>query len=173
MFMRLVSATNTMTIAGLALTLALWPSAYGGAHAQGSAPFQKLAGQWSGNGTIDLSNGAHEPIRCRAAYDVLEQQNSLQLNIRCAGASYNFDLRASAKHAAGAISGSWSESTRDVAGTISGKADGDRFAVLAKGPSFSANLTLTTRGDRQSVVIQSQEAQTAVKRASISLQRAN
>jgi hypothetical protein len=34
-------------------------------------------------------------------------------------------------------------------------------------------LTLTTRGDRQSVVIQSQEAQTAVKRASISLQRAN
>ena len=167
--MRLVSATNTMTIAGLAL--ALWLSAYGGGHAQGPTPFGKLAGQWSGSGTIDLSNGAKEPIRCRAAYDVLEQQNSLQLNIRCASASYNFDLRASAKHAAGTISGSWSESTRDVAGTISGKTDGDRFEVQAKGPSFSAHLTLITRSDRQSVVIQSQEAQTTVKRASISLQR--
>lgn len=167
--MRPVSATSTMTIAGLAL--ALWLSAYGGGHAQGSAPFEKLAGQWSGSGTIDLSNGAKEPIRCRAAYDVLDQQKSLQLNIRCASESYNFDLRANAKHASRAISGTWSESTRDVAGTISGKVDGDRFEVLAKGPSFSANLTLITRGDRQSVVIQSQEAESAVKRASISLQR--
>jgi hypothetical protein len=43
-------------------------------------------------GTIDLSNGTHEPIKCRAAYDVLSDQRNLQLNIRCA--SGNFDLRA-------------------------------------------------------------------------------
>lgn len=156
-------------MAGFAL--ALWLSAYGGGQAQGPTPFGKLAGQWSGSGTIDLSNGAKEPIRCRAAYDVLEQQNSLQLNIRCASETYNFDLRANAKNAAGAISGTWSESSRNVAGSISGKVDGDRFEVLAKGPSFSAKLTLITRSARQSVVIQSQDAQTAVKRASISLQR--
>jgi hypothetical protein len=167
--MRSVIVAHTITITSLAC--ALWLSAYGGGHAQSPASFEKLAGQWSGNGTIDLSNGAQESIRCRAAYDVLEQQNSLQLNIRCASETYNFDLRASAKHSAGAISGTWSESSRNVAGTISGKAAGDRFEVLAKGPSFSAHLTLITRNDRQSVIIQSQEAKAAVKRASISLQR--
>jgi hypothetical protein len=171
--MRLVSGAGMARITGLVLVLVLglWLSAYGEGHAQGLVSFEKLGGQWSGKGTIDLASGAQEPIRCKAAYDVLEQQSSLQINIRCASESYNFDLRASAKQAAGAISGTWSESTRNVAGTISGKAEGDRFQVVAKGPSFAATLTLVTRGDRQSVVIQSQEAQAAVRRASISLQR--
>ena len=169
MAMRSVSATGTTRMMGL--VLALWLSAYGGGHAQGPAPFQKLAGQWSGNGTIELSNGTQEPIRCRAAYDVLEQQSNLQLNIRCASQSYSFDLRASATYAAGAITGTWSEATRNAAGTISGKADGDRFQVVAKGPAFTAILTLVTRGNRQSVTIQSQDEKTRVKGASIALQR--
>ena len=42
------------------------------------------------------------------------------------------DWRASATYAAGAITGTWSEATRNAAGTISGKADGDRFYVVTK-----------------------------------------
>ena len=72
-------------------------------------PFAQLAGSWSGSGTIDLSNGRHEPIKCRASYDVLEEQSKLQLDIRCASDNYNFNLRASATYAAGAITGVWSE----------------------------------------------------------------
>src|ERR1700688_2074361 len=125
MIARSLSATNTTRI--VSLVLALWLSAYGGAHAQAPAPFAKLAGQWSGSGTIDLSNGTHEPIKCRAAYDVLEPKTSLQLNIRCASESYNFDLRASASSEAGAVTGTWSESAHNAAGTISGKVEGDRF----------------------------------------------
>jgi hypothetical protein len=155
----------------MSLVLALWLSATGGGHAQSPSPFQKLAGQWSGNGTIELSNGTHEPIRCRAAYDVLEQHIKLQLNIRCASESYSFDLRASAAYAAGAITGTWSEATRNASGTISGRADGDRFQVVAKGPAFTAVLTLITRGNRQSVTIQSQDDKTMVKGASIALRR--
>lgn len=169
MAMRSVAAVGTTRMMGL--VLALWLSAYGSGHTQSLAPFGKLAGQWSGNGTIELSNGTHEPIRCRAAYDVLEDQSKLQLNIRCASESYSFDLRASAIYAAGAITGTWSEATRNAAGTISGKADGDRFQVVAKGPAFTATLTLVTRGNRQSVTIQSQDEQTRVKGASIALRR--
>ena len=81
---------------------------------QGSAssegPFGQLAGSWSGSGTIDLSNGRHEPIKCRANYDVLEEQDKLQLNIHCASDSYNFDLRGSANYAGGTITGTWSDS---------------------------------------------------------------
>jgi hypothetical protein len=46
-------------------------------HTQGASPFAKLAGQWAGSGTVELANGAREPIKCRAAYDVLEEQNNL------------------------------------------------------------------------------------------------
>jgi hypothetical protein len=165
----LLSAGATLRWTALALTLGIL--AGGDVYAQGAGPFARLAGQWSGSGTIDLANGGREPIRCRAAYDVLSELNNLQLNIRCASESYNFDLRGSATYANGSISGTWSESTRNAAGTLSGKVDGDKFGVFAKGPSFSANLTLVTRGDRQSVVIRSQDAQASVRGATITLQR--
>jgi hypothetical protein len=161
------SQSVNRTIGGATLALLL---AIGAGHAQNSTPFNALAGAWSGQGTIDLST-AREPIKCRAAYDVLEDNSSLQLNIRCASDSYNFDLRASAKYAGGSISGSWSESTRNAAGSISGKAQGDRFHVVATGPTFTADLTLVTRGNRQSVTIKSQDDKSSVKGVSMTLQR--
>ena len=36
-------------------------------------------------------------------------------------------------------------------GTISGTAEGDRIQVRADSPGFTANLSLITHGDRQSV----------------------
>src|SRR4249919_3236633 len=92
-----VASLWTMTVlrkASLALAFTLSVIATGSA--QSIAPFDRLAGQWSGSGTIELSNGTHESIRCRAAYDALHDQRKLQLNIRCASESFNFDLRASA-----------------------------------------------------------------------------
>jgi hypothetical protein len=135
------------------------------------SPFAQLAGSWSGAGTIDLANGKREPIKCRASYDVLEDQNKLQLNLHCASQSYNFDLRASAVYSAGAITGNWSESSRNAAGTLSGKVEGAGFQVVAKGQTFSANMNLVTRGDKQSVTIKSQDAQAEVQGATINLQR--
>src|SRR5215475_13700741 len=139
--------------------------------ASAESPFAPLEGSWSGAGTIDLANGKHEPIRCRASYDVLENQSKLQLNLHCASESYNFDLRASAAYSAGAITGNWSESSRNGAGTLSGKVEGAGFQVLATGQAFSANLNLVTRGANQSVTIKSQDAQAEVRGATITLQR--
>jgi hypothetical protein len=130
-----------------------------------------LAGQWFGSGTIELSDGKREPIRCRASYDVLGDQRNLRLNIRCASDSYNFDLRASATYSSGSVSGFWSESTRLVSGTISGRADSEHIHVVAKAASFSANLTVTTHGTRQSVVIRAQSADAGIKAVSMNLRR--
>ena len=149
----------------------LWLSAWGNGYAQNTTPFDRLAGHWAGSGTIDLSSGAREPIRCRASYDILGRKPELQLDIRCASDSYNFNLLGSAKYSAGKVTGTWSESTRNAAGTISGKVDGDRIQVLAKGPNFSANLMLITHGQQQSVDIKSQDKKSSVTGASITLQR--
>ena len=166
---RSLSAGNAMRSA--IFVLAFWLVTTSG-HTQGASPFYNLSGQWSGGGTIDLANGERDPIRCRASYDVfLETQNKLQLNIRCASDSYSFDLLASATLAADAVSGIWSEATRNAAGKISGIANGDHIDIVADGPAFSASLAFITRGDRQSVVIKSKEANASVKGATISLER--
>ena len=156
-------------IAALSLSLAVCIA--DSSHAQSIAPFKRLAGQWSGSGTIDLTDGKREPIKCRASYAVLGDQRNLQLNIRCASDSYNFDLRASATYSAGSVSGTWSEATRLVAGTISGRADGDHINVVAKAASFSASLSLATHGARQSVVSRAHSADAGIKGVSISLRR--
>jgi hypothetical protein len=139
--------------------------------APSESPFAQLAGGWSGAGTIDLANGRNEPIKCRASYDVLETQSKLQLNLHCASQSYSFDLRASATYSGDALTGSWSEATRNAAGTLSGKVEGAGFRVVAKGQTFRADLNLVTRGDKQSVTIKSQDEKAEVRGATITLQR--
>ncbi len=156
---------------GAAAAAALWLAAASCLAAEGAAPFGRLAGAWSGSGTIELSDGTREPIKCRASYDVLEDQRKLQISLRCASASYNFDLLASAAYSRGAVTGSWTESTRNIAGVISGKADDSRLQVLAKSDAFSATLTLVTHGNRQTVAIRSQEKDSSIKGASITMQR--
>ena len=52
-----------------------------------------------------------------------------------------------------------------------GSVKGAGFQVVAKGPTFTANLDLVTRGDKQSVTIRSQDAQATVQGATIALQR--
>src|ERR1019366_8712450 len=84
---------------------------------------------------------------------------------------YSFDMRASATLASNAVSGSWSESSRNVAGKITGTAEGDLIDVVANGPAFSASLALNTNGDRQSVVIKSKDANASVKAPTINPHR--
>lgn len=144
----------------------------GSSHAQrGLGAFERLAGSWAGGGTIDLSNGTREPIRCRAAYDVLAAQRSLQINIRCASDSFNFNLFSSATLAGRAVSGTWSESAHGIGGTISGTAEGDHIRVRAESIAFTANLTLATHGGRQSVLIRTVDPNSSIKGATISLHR--
>ena len=144
----------------------------GGAHAQhGPGPFERMAGHWTGSGTIDLANGSREPLHCRASYDLLAQHRQLQLNIRCASDSYNFNLLGSAVLSGHSVSGSWSESTRSVSGNISGTAEGDRVAVRADTIGFSANLSLITHGNHQTVSIRAVDPNSGIKGATIHLRR--
>ena len=140
-----------------------------GGAAQAASPLSPLAGTWSGGGTLSTSDGQQEQLRCRASYHVDVSGAEVRLNLRCASQSYNFDLAGDASYSGGAISGSWSESTRNASGTISGRANGDHIEAAARGDNFSANLSLTTRGNRQTVSIRPQAAN--VTAVSLSLSR--
>jgi len=140
-----------MTAAGLVTALAL--AAGPAISAAPMSPFRAMAGSWSGGGILSMADGQQERIRCRAAYNVAGSGDQLRLNLRCASDSYNFDLASDVQYEGGAISGQWSEASRNAAGTLSGRATGDHVEAAAQGPNFSANLSLTTRGNRQTVSI--------------------
>jgi hypothetical protein len=133
-----------------------------------TGPFTGLAGNWSGGGTITLDDGSSERIRCRATYAVGAGGNGLNQTLTCASDSYKFNLASNVMAQGGAISGTWNESTRNVAGTLEGRASNGVFNVIASAAGFTANITLTTHGNKQSVMIKSD---TTLRSAAISLSR--
>ena len=133
-----------------------------------SGTFAGMAGNWSGGGTVTLDDGSSERLRCRASYAVGAGGNGLNLALTCASDSYKFDLRGDVISDRGMLSGSWSESSRAVNGTLEGRGANGNFQVVANAPGFSANLSLTTHGNRQTVSIRSDSA---FRAATISLSR--
>ena len=107
-----------------------------------------------------MADGRAERLRCRASYDV-SGGNNLHLNLRCASDSYNFNLASDVEYRGGMIQGSWSEASRNASGTISGSASGNQIQAAATGPNFAANLSLVTRGNRQTVSIRSEGTEIA------------
>src|ERR1700760_2378012 len=133
-----------------------------------SGAFTGLAGFWSGSGTVTLDDGSTERIPCRASYAVGAGGTGLNQTLTCASDSYKFDLKTNVVATDGAISGTWSESSRNINGNIEGRGSNGNFQVVASAPGFNANISLTTRGNRQSVVIRSESQ---FKAATISLTR--
>jgi hypothetical protein len=158
-------AMRRLIVAAVALLIA---SISGSPSYAQSGPFTGMAGNWSGGGTVLLDDGSTERIRCRASYAVGEGGTGLNQTLTCASDSYKFNLASNVIDAGGALSGTWSESSRGISGTLSGRGSNGNFQVVASAPGFTANISLTTRGNKQSVVIRSESA---FRGATISLSR--
>ena len=123
------------------------------AQTQGSGPFSNMAGSWAGGGSFIIGNGANESIRCRAQYRVGSTGATVNIELRCASDSYKFELQGNVRYQNGEVLGDWSERTRGTAGRVAGSIKGDQVNVRIEGPTFSALLSLITRGDKQSISI--------------------
>jgi hypothetical protein len=130
--------------------------------------FADLAGSWSGSGRVDSASGS-ETIRCRAQYGVAAGGAQVEQHLVCASASYQFNIQCRAADAGGRVSGDWSETTRNVSGTLTGALAGGRLQAVVNSAVFSAGLSLITRGNTQEVVITPQGND--VRQVSIRLRR--
>lgn len=137
--------------AGLAGAL-MFPIA--ASHAQ-SGPFNSFNGAWSGTGSVSLSDGSVERIRCKAHYKVNGGGQGLRQTLRCASDSYRFDLDSDVVAQGGTVTGSWSEQSRNINGNLQGRASDGKIEVFVEAAGFAANLTVVTHGNRQSVSINS------------------
>jgi hypothetical protein len=133
-----------------------------------SGTFAGLAGVWSGVGTVTLDDGSTERIRCRATYAVGDNGTGLNQTLLCASDSYKFNLSSNVISNNGELSGDWTESGKNVSGILRGRGNNGSFEVVASSPGFTASISLTTRGNKQSVVI---KAESQFKAASIMLSR--
>jgi hypothetical protein len=137
-----------------------------------SGPFAEFAGNWSGTGTLRPENGASERIRCNATYRPSgRSQRDVDLQLRCASDSYNFDLSGQfSADEQNQVSGRWTERSRSTGGTAVGNAEGDRLQLHIEAAGFAADVVMVTRNRRQSVNIDSHGAGQVV-RATITLNR--
>ena len=131
-----------------------------------SGPFAPLAGSWSGGGTVTLDDGSTERIRCRAKYAPVGP--TMELSLTCASDAYKFNLGANVKAEGSAITGSWSETSRNISGSLQGRGSGGNLEVVASTAGFNANIGLKTSGSKQTVTIR---ADSQFRGANISLSK--
>jgi len=135
------------------------------AHAQ-SAAFAGMAGNWAGGGTVTLDDGSKERLRCRASYAV--SGPGMIMTLTCASDAYKFQLSANVIDEGGAVTGTWTEASRNISGTLQGRGGAGTFQVLASTAGFNANILLRTAGNKQSI---SMAADSQFRGAAIALSR--
>lgn len=116
-------------------------------------PVPLLAGRWSGPGTISMSSGEVEQMRCVATYFIENGGGSVRQNLRCASQGYKIDAVTNLTVSGGRVAGSWEERTWATTGLIKGDIQGDGFALQIEGPGFTAAMALKTSNCNQSISI--------------------
>ena len=137
-----------LTFAAVAFFLAAFAAS--ASYAQSSA-FAGMAGTWSGPGTVTLDDGSSERIRCRATYKV--NGASMDMSLTCASDAYRFTLLAAVVAQGGEVTGNWSETSRNVGGSIQGRGANGSFQVIAQAAGFSSSIALKTTGNKQHIAM--------------------
>ncbi len=131
--------------ASLAVSIASGPSQ--------AAGIKDLAGRWSGWGSVKLTNGATEQVKCVATYFLKDTGSGLDQNLRCASSSYKIDAKANYVVSGSSVSGTWEERTHSAKGAVAGSFANDSFRLTVQGETFSANMTMTSSKCKQSISI--------------------
>lgn len=150
----------------LAFAAAVFFASTAGAYTQSGGPYAGMAGNWSGGGTVTLDDGSKERLRCRASYQVAGP--NMTMSLTCASDAYKFNLGAQVADQAGQVTGTWTESSRNISGVLQGRGGGGNFQVTASTAGFNANISLRTAGNKQTVTMR---ADSVFRGADISLSK--
>jgi hypothetical protein len=157
----LFAKARRLTFAAVAFFLTAFAAST--SYAQSSA-FAGMAGSWHGGGTVSLDDGSSERIRCRATYKV--SGASMDMSLTCASDAYKFNLLAAVVAQGGEVTGNWSETSRNVGGSIQGRGANGSFQVNALAAGFTSSIALKTTGNKQQIAM---KADSQFRAANISL----
>ena len=120
--------------------------------AEPSSPFAALLGRWTGEGKLGVKDNAPEIVKCRVTYIAGEDADHLKQTIRCATAGGSIEVQSAVAHAAGVLSGTWSETTHNINGELTGQVTPRGFRVVVKGGELAANMDIITMRNSQQIV---------------------
>lgn len=124
------------------------------ASSQPKTPFDDFPGFWSGEGRLGFSDGKFEKVSCRTTYFLDPTVEQLKQNIRCASGSAKIEVKSEVTHAAGKLSGTWSELVYDKSGALTGEITARGLRVGIAGAGVKANMDIMLRGGKQIIEIQ-------------------
>ena len=116
-------------------------------------PFSAFEGNWTGTGTVSVTNGSKERLRCRAHYNVGGGGSTMTQNLTCASDSYKFNVVSNVKSDGSSIDGDWTETSRNASGHITGKITPTQISAFVRGLGFTASIGIAARSGRQSVTM--------------------
>ena len=114
----------------------------------------KTLGRWVGEGRLGVRDNATEQVKCRVTYVVPGLTDQLQQTIRCASGSGSIEVRSTVTHAAGALTGTWTELVRNMHGDVTGTVTPRGFKVSVQGEGLKANMDIVILGAKQVIEIQ-------------------
>ena len=125
------------------------------ASSHANATIDGLAGAWAGNGSMKLSEGGRERIRCKASYVVKKPEKSMNFELKCASDAYKMLLSAQIEQDGSTISGNWFESEYRQGGKITGKSSDGLVEARIEGNTVAAFVTIRTKANHQSFALES------------------
>jgi hypothetical protein len=127
------------------------------ASATATGLFDGMAGPWKGDGSIAWNTGETERLRCTATYTVEGEGNRINQRLTCATDSTRLIVKSSITFNpdAGAITGTWSETTYGINGYVTGTASTGAVKAIVQSTDhrFTARVNVSTAGADQMVTI--------------------
>ena len=96
-------------------------------------PLGDLNGFWSGSGSVVLSGGNTERVKCQVFYKAGEGNTQIRQTIRCASTDYTINALAELRVKGSQVTGSWEEKTYSARGEVTGRYSGESFRALDPG----------------------------------------
>jgi hypothetical protein len=131
---------RNMTLAAVALAgTVAWLGVDVRAQAGGN-PFEKLAGDWTGEGTVKTKSDPQKKVSCKVSYKVAG--SDLTQSLSCTGDDYEIEATLKLTDTGGKVKGSWNEVIYDASGEVMGKAHDDVIRAVIRGDKFSGRMSL-------------------------------
>jgi hypothetical protein len=112
------SIHKAMPLAGLIIAAALASPGEAASPKASGGPFDQLSGDWKGGGTAVPADGPPKEVSCSVTYR--GAGSNIAQNLRCTGNDYEINTTLKLTYKEGKIKGSWSESTYDANGGVTG-----------------------------------------------------
>ena len=135
-------ATLTLAACVIFLGLAVPTEAAG-------TPFEKLSGDWTGEGTVRTKSDPQKKVSCKVNYAVAG--SDLTQTLSCTGDDYEIEATLKLTDNGGKVKGSWNEVIYDASGEVAGNAKDNVIRTVIRGDKFSGRMSLNLTDSGHSI----------------------